>query len=69
MFDGVLGVFSGSLVVLVAAAAAGRGGGSITEETAGDGLETGSGKAGIGSSADDVSIVMCFVVGGDVLRV
>jgi hypothetical protein len=46
----------------------GGGGGSITDG-AGDGLESGSGSDGIGSSADEVSIVMCFVVGGDVLRV
>jgi hypothetical protein len=46
----------------------GGGGGSITEG-AGDGLESGSGNAGMGSSADDVSMVMFFVTGGDVLRV
>lgn len=45
----------------------GGGGGSITEG-AGDGLESGSGSDGIGSSDDDVSIVMCLVVGGEVLR-
>lgn len=45
----------------------GGGGGSITEG-AGDGFESGSGSDGIGSSADEVSIVMCFVVGGELLR-
>lgn len=44
----------------------GGGGGSIT---AGSGLEIGSGRAGMGSSAEDVSIVMCFVTGGDCLSV
>lgn len=50
---------------------AGGGGGSITEEVegTGDGFETGSGKAGIASSAEDVSIVMFFVEGGDCRRV
>jgi hypothetical protein len=38
-------------------------------EGAGDGLDRGSGRAGIGSSAEDVSMVMYFVVGGDCLRV
>lgn len=46
----------------------GGGGGSITEG-AGDGLESGSGSDGIGSSGDEVSIVMCFVTGGEALRV
>lgn len=44
------------------AGAAGGGGGSITDE-AGDGFETGSGSNGIGSSADEVSMVMCLVGG------
>lgn len=44
----------------------GGGGGSMTAE---EGLETGSGSAGIGSSAEDVSIVICFVTGGDCLSV
>lgn len=46
----------------------GGGGGSITEVAAA-GFETGSGSAGIGSSGDDVSMVMCLVTGGDVRRV
>lgn len=46
----------------------GGGGGSMTDG-ASDGFDRGSGRAGIGSSAEDVSMVMCFVVGGDVLRV
>lgn len=46
----------------------GGGGGSITEG-AGEGFERGSGRDGIGSSADDVSIVMFLVVGGDWRRV
>lgn len=57
----LLGVAAVSLVV-------GGGGGSMTEG-AGDGLDRGSGRAGIGSSAEDVSMVMCFVVGGDCLSV
>ena len=44
---------------------AGGGGGSITDAGAGDGLERGSGRAGIGSSAEDVSMVMFLVIGGD----
>ncbi len=48
------------------AAEVGGGGGSMT---AGEGLEMGSGSAGIGSSAEDVSIVMCFVTGGVCLSV
>lgn len=46
----------------------GGGGGSMTE-VAGDGFETGSGREGIGSSADDVSMVICLVAGSDCLRV
>ena len=46
----------------------GGGGGSMTD-VAGDGFERGSGSDGIGSSDEEVSIVMCFVLGGDVLRV
>lgn len=46
----------------------GGGGGSMTEG-AGDGLERGSGSEGMASSADEVSMVMCFVTGGEVLRV
>lgn len=42
----------------------GGGGGSMTKG-AGDGLEMGSGRDGIESSADEVSIVMCFVFGGE----
>jgi hypothetical protein len=33
-------------------------------EGAGEGLDSGSGKAGIDSSAELVSMVMCFVVTG-----
>lgn len=36
---------------------------------AGEGLEMGSGSAGIGSSSEDVSMVICFVTGGFSLRV
>lgn len=39
----------------------GGGGGSMM---VGDGLDIGSGSAGIGSSADEVSMVMCWVTGG-----
>lgn len=46
----------------------GGGGGSMTDGV-GEGLERGSGSDGMGSSADEVSIVICFVIGGDVLRV
>lgn len=46
----------------------GGGGGSMTEGT-GDGLERGSGSDGIASSDDEVSIVICFVTGGEVRRV
>lgn len=57
--DGVV-TFSGSDP---AAEVGGGGGGSMTEG-AGDGLEMGSGSAGIGSSAEDVSMVICFVTCG-----
>lgn len=46
----------------------GGGGGSMTD-IAGDGFESGSGSDGIGSSDEEVSMVMCLVLGGDVLRV
>lgn len=46
------------------ATAAGVGGGSITDK-AGDVIERGSGRYGIESSADEVSMVMCLVGGGD----
>jgi hypothetical protein len=46
----------------------GGGGGSITEG-AGDGCETGSGSGGRASSVEEVSIVMCFVLGGFCRRV
>lgn len=43
-----------------------NGGGSIDDvEMALDCCITGSGRAGISSSAEDVSIVMCFVGGGE----
>jgi hypothetical protein len=45
----------------------GGGGGSINC-AAGEGLDTGSGSKGIGSS-EDVSMVMCFVTGGVVRTV
>jgi hypothetical protein len=48
---------------------AGGGGGSMTEDVVGDGFESGSGRDGISSSAEDVSIVMFFVEGGDCRRV
>lgn len=44
--------------------AAGGGGGSMTEE-AGDCFERGSGRDGMGSSAEDVSMVIFRVAGGD----
>lgn len=46
----------------------GSGGGSMTEGVA-DGLETGSGRDGMVSSADEVSMVTCLVTGGDWRRV
>jgi len=46
----------------------GGGGGSMTEG-AGDGFDRGSGRDGIGSSEEDVSIVMFLVTGGDWRRV
>jgi hypothetical protein len=46
----------------------GGGGGSITDE-AGEGFVKGSGREGIGSSEDDVSMVMCLVTGGLCLSV
>jgi hypothetical protein len=49
-------------------AGVGSGGGSITEDVA-DALETGSGKDGMVSSAEDVSMVTCLVTGGDWRRV
>lgn len=52
-----------------AGADVGGGGGSISWFVGGEGPETGSGSAGIGSSAEEVSIVMCFVTGGDCRRV
>lgn len=47
---------------------AGGGGGSISVG-AGEGFDTGSGREVRGSSADAVSMVMCSVIGGDVLSV
>lgn len=55
--------------VFVSPEAGGGGGGSMTEEAAGDALVNGSGREGIGSSGDEVSMVMCFVTGGDCLKV
>lgn len=46
----------------------GSGGGSMTDGAAA-GLETGSGREGMVSSAEDVSIVTCLVTGGDWRRV
>lgn len=60
--------FASDLSPSVADDEEGGGGGSMTDG-AGDGFEIGSGRAGMGSSADDVSIVMCLVTGGDCLRV
>lgn len=49
-------------VEVTSATAAGGGGGSMTG--AGDaGVESGSGSDGMSSSADEVSIVICFVCG------
>lgn len=63
-----LGVDLAGVVAFSASGAAevGGGGGSMT---AGEGFEIGSGRAGIGSSAEEVSMVMCLVTGGDCLRV
>lgn len=62
VFDGVDVAGSPSTTV-------GGGGGSMTDG-AGDGpFDRGSGSEGIGSSADEVSIVICFVGGGDCRRV
>ena len=47
----------------------GGGGGSMTEDTADGVFDMGSGRAGIGSSGDEVSSVMCLVSGGDCRRV
>lgn len=41
----------------------GGGGGSMAGELAGTVFETGSGNEGMGSSEEDVSIVMCLVEG------
>ena len=38
-------------------------------EGAGEGFDSGSGSDGIASSEDEVSIVMCFVIGGLCLSV
>lgn len=46
----------------------GGGGGSMTDG-AGEGLESGSGSAGMASSGEEVSMVICFVVGGDCRKV
>lgn len=46
----------------------GSGGGSMTDDVV-DVLETGSGREGIVSSAEDVSMVTCLVTGGDWRRV
>lgn len=53
---------------LCTVASEGGGGGSITDRAA-EGFASGSGSEGIGSSADEVSIVMCLVTGGDCLKV
>lgn len=54
-------------VVVDDSAKAGGGGGSITDP--GEGLDKGSGRDGIASSEDEVSIVICLVAGGVCLRV
>ena len=51
-----------------ASAEAGGGGGSMTEG-AGEAFERGSGRGGIGSSDEEVSMVMYFVEGGELRRV
>jgi hypothetical protein len=56
--------FSESEAVVDAADVGGGGGGGSITEGAGDGFEIGSGNAGMGSSADDVSMVICLVAGG-----
>lgn len=56
--------------LLAGSEATGGGGGGSMTEGAGEGLDTGSGKAGIESSAELVSMVMCFVgTGAPCLRV
>ena len=57
----VVGVFVG--VALGSAADVGGGGGGSMTGAAGDCTEIGSGRDGIGSSGDEVSMVMCLVVG------
>lgn len=52
----------------VVEAGVGSGGGSMTDGAVDD-LETGSGKEGMVSSAEDVSMVTCLVTGGDWRRV
>ena len=47
----------------------GGGGGSISVTVGDEGLETGSGRDTIGSSAEEVSMAMCLVDGGDVRSV
>lgn len=53
---------------LDASAGTGGGGGSMTDG-AGEGSERGSGSDGMGSSEDEVSMVMFFVTGGDCRKV
>lgn len=56
--------------VLVASPEEVFGGGGGSMEGAGEaGLERGSGNDGMSTSAEDVSMVICFVVGGDCLSV
>lgn len=63
----VVGVFVGA--AFTSAADVGGGGGGSMIGAPGECFETGSGRDGIGSSDDEVSMVMCFVVGGDCRRV
>lgn len=58
----VVGVFVGAALGSAADVGGGGGGGSMTV-AAGDGFEIGSGRDGMGSSDEEVSMVMCLVVG------
>lgn len=55
--------------VLVASPEVFGGGGGSMDGAGEAGLERGSGSDGMSTSAEDVSMVMCFVVGGDCLSV
>lgn len=62
--------FGGAPSAAVVEAGVGSGGGSMTDAVVDvDALETGSGREGMVSSAEDVSMVTCLVTGGDWRRV